>query len=102
GVGQRHVALDHVECGVAQDALQTEGVATVDQVRPGEGVAQGVGAAAAGQPSPQLQPAEELLDTATAQRAAETRAKDRAFRISTSLTQVADQRLAGDAAPRAD
>lgn len=39
-VCQCHVALDHVERGVAQDPLQAEHVAAVDEVAPGEGVAQ--------------------------------------------------------------
>lgn len=47
-VSQRHVALDHVERGVAQDALQAEGITAVDQIRTGEGVAQGVRTAAPG------------------------------------------------------
>jgi hypothetical protein len=38
-VRQRHIALDHVECGVAEDSLEAERVAAVDEVAPGGRVA---------------------------------------------------------------
>ena len=38
-VRQRDVALDHVERGVAEDSLEAEGVAAVDEVAPGGRVA---------------------------------------------------------------
>jgi hypothetical protein len=70
GIGQRHVALDHVERRVAQNALEAERDAAVDQIRAREGVAQAVRAAAAGNAGARLEPLEDLLYAASAERAA--------------------------------
>jgi hypothetical protein len=52
GVGEGHVTLDHVEGGVAEDSLQTQHVAAVDEVAPGERMPERMGAQAAGDADP--------------------------------------------------
>jgi hypothetical protein len=47
GLGQADVTADHVECRVAEDLLEAEHVAAVDEVAAGERVADRVRAAAA-------------------------------------------------------
>ena len=59
-VGQRHVALDHVERRVAEDPLEAEHVTAVDEVAPGKRVAERVRAASPGDPGPALETLEDL------------------------------------------
>jgi len=67
GLGQTDVAADHVERRVAEDLLEAEHVATVDEVAPGERVAERVRTAAGpdGRPSPE--PGDRQLDPACRQ-----------------------------------
>jgi hypothetical protein len=60
-VRQRDVPLDHVEGRVAEDSLEAEGIAAVDEVAPGKRVAQRMGTAAASDPGPRLEALEDLL-----------------------------------------
>ncbi len=63
GVYQRNVAADHVEARVAQDPLEREHVATVDNVVVGECVAERVRRATPLESSAGFEALEDLLDT---------------------------------------
>src|SRR5438034_2623712 len=97
-VGQRDVALDHVERRVAEDPLEAEHVAAVDEVAPGERVAERVRAASPGDPGPALEALEDLLHPAPVERAAATEEERLVGRAGAALAHVADDRRPGGAA----
>jgi len=68
---RRHVALHHVERGVAEDPLQADDVTTIDEIAPRKGVAQRVRAAAPRDPARSLR-RRHLLHPARIQRATST------------------------------
>lgn len=57
-IGESDVALDHVQRRVAEDPLEAEHIAPVDEVAPGEGVAERVRAEPARHADPGLEPPE--------------------------------------------
>lgn len=69
GLRQRHVAADHIERGVAEDLLEAEYVAAVDEVAPGERVAERVRRAARSDAGPPAEAGDRLLGATLAQRA---------------------------------
>src|SRR6266498_1253688 len=99
---QRHVALDHVERRVAEDPLEAEHVAAVDEVAPGEGVAERVRAAAPGDPGPALEALEDLLHPAPVERTASTEEERFVRCTGTTLAHVADDPRPGGPADRHD
>lgn len=91
-VGERDVALDHVERRVPEDPLEAEHVATIDQVAPGEGVAERVWAQSADHADPGLQPPHCLLDAAGVERPASAEEERRLGRTGAALPEVAHDR----------
>src|SRR5665811_1013154 len=100
GVRQRDVALDHVERRVAEDLLQAEGVAAVDEVAPGKSVTERVGAAPPGDPGPHLEALEDLLHPPRVEGSAPAEEERRVRRTRSTLTEVAHDRPAGGRADR--
>src|SRR5713226_9758152 len=101
-VGQRHVALHHVERRVAEDPLEAEDVTAVDEVASGERVAERVRAASPGDPGPALEALEDLLHPPPVERAASTEEERLVGRAGTALAHVPDDRRPGGAADRHD
>ena len=84
------VAADHVECRVAEDLLEAEHVAPVDEVAAGERVAERVGAAAGANPRPPPETGDCDLDA--------TAAKHPAPATDEQRVNGADERPVGDVA----
>ena len=101
-LGQRDIALDHVERRVAEDPLEAEHVAAVDEVAPGERVAERVGAAPPGDPGPHLQTLEDLLHPPPVEGSAPAEEERRVGRAGTALAEVANDRPRAVAADRHD
>ena len=68
GLRQRHVAANHVERGVAEDLLEAEHVAAIDEVAPSECVPKRVRRAARAGACPPSKPGDSLLGAARGQR----------------------------------
>ena len=67
GLGQTDVAADHVECRVAEDLLEAEHVAAVDEIPPSKRMAEGVRAAAGPDRRPSPEAGDRELDAAGGQ-----------------------------------
>jgi hypothetical protein len=95
GLRQRHVATDHVERGVAEDLLEAEHVAAVDEVAPSERVAERVRRAARAGARPPPESGDRLLGAALAQGTLPAREEWVGPRGSRSSPEIPDERPPG-------